>query len=288
MSRPSVPDPSRDPPEERAGSMRERLIAAAVAEFLDLRAQGRQTDPEAFCRLHPGLENEVLSDLRTMIEIDGVFDDEADSPTADVPSEPLPDRLSGHKILGLIGTGGMGRVLLAHDDGLGRRVAIKGLSAKYVEDQAVRTRFMHEARALAQLSHPNIVRIYNLGQPDETPHFVMEYVEGVPLTEACRALTLGQKVEVLHKVVLAVDFLHRNQIVHRDLKPGNILVGADLEPKLLDFGLARHAEERGNRITQAGQVVGTPDYFSPSRLLPIRPSTRGATFSRWAPSCTNC
>jgi serine/threonine-protein kinase len=93
----------------------------------------------------------------------------------------------------------------------------------------------------------------------------MEYVEGVPLTDAARALTISQKAELMNKVVRAVDFLHRNQIVHRDLKPGNILVGSDLEPKLLDFGLAQQVDEKGSRITQAGQVMGTPDYFSPEQ-----------------------
>jgi serine/threonine protein kinase len=265
MSRSGDSKPGDEPADDRPGSVREQLIAKAVADFLDLRAQGRRIDAEAFCRLHPDLANDLLSDLRTLDEIDSVFGDDDGNEAPAQPDEPLPERLSGHKILGLIGSGGMGRVLLANDEGLGRRVAIKSLSPRYLGDQGVRTRFMHEARAMARLSHPNIVRIYNLGLPDEMPHFVMEYVQGVTLTEACRALSLEQKVEVVHRIVLAVEFLHRNGMVHRDLKPGNILVGADLEPKLLDFGLAQRSDESGNRVTQAGQAVGTPDYFSPEQ-----------------------
>jgi len=85
---------------------------------------------------------------------------------------------------------------------------------------------------MARLRHPNIVHIYNLGQPDEVPHFVMEYVRRLADGGGTR-LTLEQKVELMHKIVLSVDFLHQHQVVHRDLKPGNILVGPDLDPKSL-------------------------------------------------------
>lgn len=186
-------------------------------------------------------------------------------PTGGAAEEELPERLSGHKILGLIGAGGMGRVLLAFDERLGRKVAIKTLSRRYRSNSHLRLRFMQEARAMARLSHPNVARIYNLGPADEEPHFVMEYLEGTPLTETAQALSLLQKAELMHKVALAVDFLHRHQVLHRDLKPGNILVGPDLEPKVLDFGLALQAEEKENRVTSVGDVVGTPDYLSPEQ-----------------------
>jgi len=162
----------------------------------------------------------------------------------------------------------MGRVLLGFDERLGRKVAIKTLNRRYRENQAVRTRFMQEARALARISHPNIVHIFSLGQPEETPHFVMELVEGSSLVEAGRVLTLRQKAELLQEVALAVDFLHAHQILHRDLKPTNILVGADLEPKILDFGLAQHLESDGRRLTAPGEIMGTPDYFSPEHTVP--------------------
>jgi hypothetical protein len=123
---------------------------------------------------------------------------------------------------------------------------------------------MQEARSMAKLSHSNVVRIYNLGQSSEIPHFVMEYVDGVPLTHATQALTFRQKGEMMHKIASAVEFLHQNNVIHRDLKPGNILVGPDLEPKLLDFGLALHLGDR-DRLTRAGVAVGTPRYFSPEQ-----------------------
>src|SRR5262249_25719570 len=141
----------------------------------------------------------------------------------------LPARLSGNRILGELGSGGMGRVVLGLDERLDRKVAIKVLSCRYWDDRNLRERLLHEARALPALSHPNIVAIHNLGGPDELPHFVMEYVQGVSLTEAARPLNLNQKIELMRKTALAVAVLHERGIVHRDLKPGNILVGVDQE-----------------------------------------------------------
>ena len=173
----------------------------------------------------------------------------------------------------------MGRVLLAFDEALDRKVAIKVLGERFRHDSTLRNRFMQEARAMAQLSHPNIVRIYSLGSPDEPPHFVMEFVEGARLLEAAQALNLEQKAELMLKVAKAVEFLHQHQLVHRDLKPANILVGADLEPRLLDFGLARHTEG-GKKLTLPGDLLGTPDYFSPEQARADQPlSARSDIFS---------
>src|SRR5581483_1952384 len=206
----------------------------------------------------------LRAELQAATLIDEVLDS-ANLLKEDARKDELPDKLSGLKVLSEIGSGGMGRVLLAVDERLGRKVAIKTLKPLYLNNTILRTRFMQEARSLAKLNHPNIVRIYNLGQPEEIPHFVMEYVEGVSLSEAAKPLTLNQTVALMHKAVLAVEFLHQHQLIHRDLKPGNILVGPDLEPILLDFGLARSVETDGNKLTRAGEVAGTPDYFSPEQ-----------------------
>lgn len=182
-----------------------------------------------------------------------------------VGTKPAFATLSGHPIISEIGRGGMGSVWLARDEALDRRVAIKTLHPEFVSNDVVRTRFLQEARALAMLNHPNIVRIYNLGPAGEPPHFVMEYLEGSPLMQTCVHLTVHQKVEIMRKVTLAVEFLHQHGIIHRDLKPGNIVVGADLEPKLLDFGLARVIANHNQPPSDNGIALGTPSYFSPEQ-----------------------
>jgi serine/threonine protein kinase len=246
---------------------RERALAEALAAYLDQVSREETMDIEAFCKTCPGLENDLRPLLESLNEMDGLALSAGSAPES-YRGEKLPERLSGHKILGEIGAGGMGQVLLGFDERLNRKVAIKILGGLYRAEESVKTRFMHEARALAQISHPNIVHIFSLGPPDELPHFVMELVEGKSLLEAGRALTLTQEAELMRKVALAADFLHEHQIIHRDLKPTNILVSADLEPKILDFGLAQHLESDTRRVTRPWEIVGTPDYFSPEHTLP--------------------
>jgi serine/threonine protein kinase len=225
---------------------REKQLAEALADLMD------RTQP--FGEAAPAQFPELAGELGALAEISRAIEPEA----------ALPGRLSGHRILSEIGSGGMGRVLLAQDEALGRKVAIKTLAPRYAGDPALRARFMNEARAMARLSHPNIARIYNLGPAEEPPHFVMEFLEGGPLTKAAARLTFHQKAELMLKVVGAVQFLHAQGMLHRDLKPANILVGPDLEPKLLDFGLALDMGG-GERLSRIGEIAGTPEYLSPEQ-----------------------
>ncbi len=257
------PDPVNGSP--GVGESREEVIAEAVAVFHDLLTREVAPSVDEFCLSHANLGPELRAGLLALLEIEEALASLGREVVTPSEDDPLPERLSGYRILGVIGAGGMGRVLLALDEGLNRNVAIKILSRRCREDAQLRARFMQEARALAQINHPNIVRIYNLGPHEEQPHFVMEHLAGVPLTEAALPLTIEQKAELMRKVVEAVEFLHKNHMVHRDLKPANILVGPDLEPRLLDFGLARQSGEKAGRLTQAGDVMGTPDYFSPEQ-----------------------
>jgi serine/threonine protein kinase len=229
---------------------RERRLAEELAEYLDQCAA--EEDPFAGPPTRT-IRPELMAEISALREIDEILK----------PGQELPDRLSGHRIVEEIGSGGMGRVLLAMDESLGRKVAIKTLAPRYADQPVLRTRFMSEARAMARLNHPNVARIYSLGPPAEPPHFVMEYLEGAPLTTAAAGLTFEQRADLMRKVALAAEFLHEQGIVHRDLKPGNILVDAALEPKLLDFGLA--LELGAERLSLAGEIAGTPEYLSPEQ-----------------------
>ena len=252
---------------------REELLAQALADFLDRQARDEAPAIDGFCQAYPQIAHELRPQLEALAAIDQVL-----GPSG--AAAPLPGTLSGYKILGEIGSGGMGRVFLAMDERLGRKVAIKTLNARFAGNPALRARFMHEARAMAQIAHPNVARIYSLGPDNEPPHFVMEYVEGVPLTTAAQPLTLPQKAELMRKVAAAVAFLNERQVIHRDLKPGNVLVGPDLQPKLLDFGLALHLSGHEARLTLTGEIMGTPEYFSPEQARADAPlDARSDVFS---------
>ncbi|HLK63810.1 MAG TPA: serine/threonine-protein kinase [Bryobacteraceae bacterium] len=220
----------------------EQKLAEALADLLDRRASGATAHSP-----------ELAPELAALSEIDRVLE----------PAPPLPERLSGHKIVNEIGAGGMGRVLLAVDEALNRKVAIKTLAPRYAGDSELRARFMEEARAMARLSHPWVARIYSLGPADEPAHFVMEYLTGAPLTLAAARLDFRQKAELMVKVALAAQFLHDQGLVHRDLKPANILVDSEFDPKLLDFGLALDLASANDRARHP--VAGTPEYLSPEQ-----------------------
>lgn len=268
---------------------REQRLARELAEHHDQRVAaeaagaemgGEETEAAGAARQRcADMDAEVRSGIEALDQIERMLEPPEEAKRGPRKKEELPERLSGHKILREIGAGGMGRVLLAVDERLGRQVAIKTLNPRFRANEVLRTRFMQEARAMARISHPNIVHIYDLGEPDEQPHFVMEYVDGVPLTEAAKALTLRQKAELLLKVVEAVEYLHQHQILHRDLKPGNVLVGPDLEPKLLDFGLALQVDDLDGRVTSPGEVMGTPNYFSPEQARAEEMDARSDVFA---------
>lgn len=237
--------------------MTEEELAQALAEYHDRRMAGETIDADAFCREHGDDTGELR---RAIAALDGI-DVDLDHAAAD---EALPETLSGCRILRRLGSGGMGTVYLARDERLRRDVAIKTLRRELAADPTVRERFLGEARALARIAHPNVVRIFALGREGEPPHFVMEYIEGEPLARAAAEWPLRRRVEVFRKVAAAVAHLHRNGLLHRDLKPSNILVDARGEPHLLDLGLALPLDE-ARRLTLPGGAVGTPAYWAPEQ-----------------------
>jgi len=163
--------------------------------------------------------------------------------------------------------GGMADVYEGVDTLLNRRVAIKVLHSQYSADEAFVKRFRREAQAAANLSHPNIVGIYDWGQAQNTYFIVMELVDGRSLRDVLRsegALLARRATEITSEVAAALSVAHQAGLVHRDVKPGNILLAKDGTVKVTDFGIAR-AWDDSQELTRTGAVIGTATYFSPEQ-----------------------
>jgi serine/threonine-protein kinase len=180
-------------------------------------------------------------------------------------------RIGPYVLVREVGRGGMGTVYLAERADVEMRVALK-LVAGGLASPARTERFLFERRVLARLEHPNIARMLDAGiAPDGTPWLAMEYVQGERIDEWCKARGLGvrERLVLFEKVCDAVAYAHRNLVVHRDLKPSNILVTAEGEPRLVDFGIAKLLEDTtdtSQTLTVAGARALTPEYASPEQL----------------------
>jgi serine/threonine protein kinase len=173
------------------------------------------------------------------------------------------------EIVELLGRGGMGAVYKARQPALGRWVAVKVLPPQSTARAGFAERFNREARALARLSHANIVAVYEFGQAGNMPYFVMEYVEGVTLRRLVqeRRLSAGEALRIVPQICEALQFAHEEGVVHRDIKPENVLLDKKGRVKIADFGIAKvvTGEQAEETITQ-DQVIGTPHYMAPEQV----------------------
>ncbi|HLQ61328.1 MAG TPA: serine/threonine-protein kinase [Candidatus Acidoferrales bacterium] len=183
------------------------------------------------------------------------------------PDEAVKE-LGSYRLLKRLGNGGMGVVYEAEHRLLGRRVAIKVIRSELAEDATFSRRFLLEARAVAALDHPGIVRLYDFAFADGKPYMVMEYVTGRTLLDVLRG---GRRLEpagalsLLWPVARALDHAHQNGVVHRDVKPANILLAEDGRTLVMDFGLACLAGF--TMSTSPDTFLGTPDYISPEQVV---------------------
>lgn len=229
--------------------------------------------------ISPRAIHEFVKQVREDFEGRPTGDAEASGPTAELPAETI----GGHRLLALVGEGGMGRVYRAEQRDPRRMVAIKVIRPERLTPARL-ARFEIEKQALSRLQHPGIAQIYeadtaSLGS-SSVPYFVMEYVEGTTLKEFCQPLSLEQRLPVLARVCEAAEHAHQRSVVHRDLKPDNILVTNDGQPKVLDFGVARTMEPTVDEgLTQEGELVGTIRYMSPEQLSAGRIDARCDVYS---------
>jgi serine/threonine protein kinase/tetratricopeptide (TPR) repeat protein len=212
--------------------------------------------------------------------IQGAFDssvaaEDFGTQTIDIARAPTGDDDFGrYQIVRPIGEGGMGTVYLAEQrEPIRRCLALKVIKLGMDTGQVL-ARFAKERQALARMDHPNIARIFDAGAtPNGRPYFVMEYIEGVPISQYCdgKRMTIGQRLELFLAVCRAVQHAHQKGVIHRDLKPSNVLVteqdGAPV-PKVIDFGIAKATDKwavESTLLTEFGQMVGTPEYASPEQ-----------------------
>jgi|GEM_PF-581246 len=181
---------------------------------------------------------------------------------------PAGKMFGRYRIERLLGRGGMGLVYLAEDTRLGRHIALKIPRFDISSEMHLVKRFQREARAMASLRHRNLCAVYDVGEEEGVQYLTMEYIEGQPLS---RVLASGQQfaatqiAELIRRIALAMQKAHDAGVVHRDLKPANIMIDAEGEPVIMDFGLARWLHEADASVTQSGVIIGTPLYMAPEQ-----------------------
>jgi serine/threonine protein kinase len=251
--RPAVEDYLRVvPAASRAPLLRELLR-------LDLAYRGRQN------------EKPTLEEYRRRFPEDAdllwsVFRETPTAADAPPPGRPAEPTIPGYEMLGRLAPGGMGIVYRARQVALNRTVALKMiLSGAHAEPQE-RARFRVEAEAVASLSHPNIIPIYDCGECDGMPYLAMEFAEAGSLAQrlAGRPMDLSEGAGLVETLARAVQFVHERGIIHRDLKPANVLLTGQDVPKLADFGLAKRLD-RDQGLTRTHAVLGTASYMAPEQ-----------------------
>ncbi len=175
--------------------------------------------------------------------------------------------IPGYEIEKIIGEGGMARVYLALHKALNRKVAIKVMDRQHGADSESSNRFLREARIVANLTHPNIVTIHDVGEHDGHNYLVMEFLpNGKTLKDKMKLGVDSQyALSIVRQVATALKAAHEKNIVHRDIKPDNIMFRADGSVVLMDFGVARSVDSTATQVTQAGLIIGTPQYISPEQ-----------------------
>jgi len=241
-------------PSKRHVVLRERPDLAAVLDCLDALDQfARPSTPGV---LQPGV---AIAEARTLT-FDCAVSDQKRITLA--PSSQFGD----YELLGELGRGGMGVVFKARQNSLGRTVALKMILASHLASADQVRRFAAEAKAAAGLRHSHIVRLLDSGEVGGQPYLAMDYIEGSNLS----ALTAHGPVDpqtaarLVACLAQAVEYLHRQGVIHRDLKPSNVLIDAEGQPYVTDFGLAK-LRDANDGLTTTGVVAGTPSYMAPEQ-----------------------
>ncbi len=237
-----------------------------VEEFGYLEQRGVAPEPIEFISRYQQLSEHALDKLCHGLDIDEktvIENGSSTRPNKSKTDRDVPDQIGRYQLVREIGSGSFGRVFLARDPDLDRKVAIKIPTSQRIEIGGGATEFLSEARAVAKLDHPNIVPVYDFGQlKDGRCYVVSKYVKGRQLrTELRKGVTAKTAAQITADLAMALHSAHQLGIVHRDVKPSNVIVDAKQTPHLLDFGLALQDD-----FEQEGVLVGTPAYMSPEQV----------------------
>jgi eukaryotic-like serine/threonine-protein kinase len=203
------------------------------------------------------------------------------SATTPPPHAPGERFIGKYRVKSELGRGGMGAVYLAEQPGLGREVAIKELIQS--ADPVALKRFLQEAQVMARTSHPNLVQVHDMELQANVNYLVMEFIRGRSLRDWMNQTLIPppQIFAVMHGVLQALDYAHRQHIVHRDMKPENVLISDEGMVKVADFGIARLTDDSGvgGTATKTGTTVGTPQYMSPEQVASSKVDGRSDLYS---------
>ena len=200
-------------------------------------------------------------------------------------SSPLePGRVLGNRyeILQLLGEGGMGAVYKARDRELDRLVALKVIRPELAQDASALHRFKQELILARQVTHRNVIRIFDLGEADGVKFITMDYIDGRDLKSLLREkgkLPPAEAVGIIEQICRALEVAHMEGVIHRDLKPQNVMIDAQGKASVMDFGIARSMEIGSGGMTQTGTLVGTPEYMSPEQAKGLKVDARSDLFS---------
>jgi eukaryotic-like serine/threonine-protein kinase len=263
-------------PSPESSSVREERVNEAVAEYLEAAEAGRAPDRDDFLARHPDLADELrafLDDRDRFAQAAGQLGSAtphdpgslSEVPSAALAPEP-PRSFGDYELVEEMARGGMGVVYRARQVSLNRTVALKMILAGQLASPADVRRFQTEAEAAANLDHPSIVPIYEVGEHQGQHYFSMKLINGGSLSRDLSRLRADARAaaRLLAAVARAVHYAHQRGILHRDLKPANILLDSQGQPYVTDFGLARRVEG-GPGLTQSGALVGTPSYMAPEQ-----------------------
>ena len=219
----------------------------------------------SFLKSNKIMSSQQIEDIETFLQ--HYHHDSTSRGITDNMNTPKPlqqKNIDRYQVLQELGRGGMGTVYKCWDSKLQRTIALKTLIHR--GDANSISRFLVEIRATIQLHHPNIIRIYEVGEENGVHFFTMDYLNGMSFRELIheKKISLRKSIHIIIKIATALDYAHSQKIIHRDLKPTNIMIDSDMEPFIVDFGLAKMMGQ-SNQITESGTVMGTPHYMAPEQ-----------------------